>query len=172
MQALRCVFSWLVTIQAASLQPYMQHMLICPAYVVPHSTGQQAAVPQVDLKLGLAASSYMQHAHALPLSRLAQQVSKHEPEMLRFLEQSAEAYFAAMLASSHSFEKALFYIGLHGRPGTNIVADGAIERTPARVKVLPMGLSGFLRKGDSASYRIKVGLQCCWALQGDELGID
>jgi len=40
------------------------------------------------------------------------------------------------------------------------------------VKVLPMGLSGFLRKGDSASYRIKVGLQCCWALQGDELGID
>jgi hypothetical protein len=78
--------------------------------------------------------------------------------MLNFMEKSAEAFWNAMLASSHSFEKATFYIGLHGRPGVNIVADGAVERTPARVEVLPMGLSGFVRKGDSASYRIKVGL--------------
>jgi hypothetical protein len=84
------------------------------------------------------------------------QVSKQEPEMVKFMEQSAEAFFKAMVASSHSFEKAVFYIGLYGRPGVNIVADGAIERTPARVFVLPMGLSGFVRKGDSASYRIQV----------------
>jgi hypothetical protein len=84
------------------------------------------------------------------------QVSKQEPEMVKFMEQSAEAFFKAMVASSHSFKKAVFYIGLYGRPGVNIVADGAIERTPARVFVLPMGLSGFVRKGDSASYRIQV----------------
>uniref|UniRef100_A0A383WEH6 Sulfatase N-terminal domain-containing protein n=1 Tax=Tetradesmus obliquus TaxID=3088 RepID=A0A383WEH6_TETOB len=112
----------------------------------PSYTAGNASVPTALYKFG----------DGLHLELPCMEVSKHEPEMLRFLEQSAEAYFAAMLASSHSFEKALFYIGLHGRPGTNIVADGAIERTPARVKVLPMGLSGFLRKGDSASYRIKV----------------
>jgi hypothetical protein len=84
------------------------------------------------------------------------QVSKQESDMVNFMEQSAEAFFKAMVASSHSFEKAVFYIGLYGRPGVNIVADGAIERTPARVHVLPMGLSGFVREGDSASYRIKV----------------
>jgi hypothetical protein len=96
----------------------------------------------------------------------AQQVSQQEPQMLQFMEQTAEAFFKAMLASSHSFEKVVFYIGLHGRPGTNIVADGAVERTPARVQVLPMGLSGFVRKGDSASYRIKVGAVCwCYLWQ-------
>ncbi|KAF6261262.1 alkaline-phosphatase-like protein [Scenedesmus sp. NREL 46B-D3] len=84
------------------------------------------------------------------------EVSRQEPRMLKFMEKSAEAFFDAMVNSSHSFQKAVFYIGLHGRPAVNIVADGAIERTPARVQVLPMGLSGFVRKGDSASYRIKV----------------
>jgi hypothetical protein len=87
------------------------------------------------------------------------QVSKQEPAMVKFMEQSAEAFFKAMVASSHSFEKPVFYIGLYGRPGFNIVADGAIERTPARVFVLPMGLSGFVRERDSASYRIQVSRQ-------------
>lgn len=78
------------------------------------------------------------------------------------LEQAAEKWFTEMLDSEHSFEKPLFFLGLGGRPGVNIVADGAVERTLARVQVLPMGLAGFVRPGDSASYRIRVSLSSSW----------
>eukprot|EP00775_Hariotina_reticulata_P005460 gene5460-5694_t len=85
-----------------------------------------------------------------------QEVSKEEPEMTSFLEAAAEAWFKDMVSSEHSFERPVFFMGIGGRPGVNIVADATAQRTPGRIQVLPMGLSGFVQPGDSAWYRIKV----------------
>lgn len=84
-------------------------------------------------------------------------MSSSEPALAEHLEDAAAQWWQDMLDSPHSFDKATFYIGLADRPGANIVADGAIERTKFRVYVLPMGLSGFSRPGDAAYYRVQVG---------------
>jgi hypothetical protein len=81
--------------------------------------------------------------------------------MASFLESAAEAWFKDMMDSEHSFERPLFFVGMGGRSGVNVVTDGTVQRTPGRIQVLPMGLSGFVEPGDSAWYRIKVNNVMC-----------
>lgn len=83
------------------------------------------------------------------------QVTESEPATAAQLQAAAAAWFADMLASPASFTRPLFFLGLDGRPSTNMVADGATAVSPG-VRVLPMGLSGFRQPGDSAWYRVKV----------------
>lgn len=84
------------------------------------------------------------------------QVTAAEPAMAARLEAMAEAWFADMLASAHSFDRPTFFLGIDGKPQANIVADAAMQRTPGRVVVVPMGVMGFEQPGDSSWYRVKV----------------
>ncbi|WIA28866.1 hypothetical protein OEZ86_011391 [Tetradesmus obliquus] len=68
----------------------------------------------------------------------------------------AREYFKSLVADAHSFEKPTFYLGLDGWSVTNILPDGAHARTPGRVELLPNGLSGFSKVGDSACFALEV----------------
>jgi hypothetical protein len=79
-----------------------------------------------------------------------------EPELKQRLSSAAKSWFESVVASPHSFERPLFFIGKPGRGSSAVLGNGAAERTPGRVSVLPTGLVGFSRPGDSASWRVHV----------------
>ncbi|KAF6259251.1 alkaline-phosphatase-like protein [Scenedesmus sp. NREL 46B-D3] len=68
----------------------------------------------------------------------------------------ARQYFKSLVSDSHSFEKPTFYLGLGDWSVTNVLPDGAHARTPVRVELLPNGLTGFSRVGDSACFALNV----------------
>lgn len=68
----------------------------------------------------------------------------------------ARQHFNALVSDNHSFNKPTFFLGLDGWSVTNILPDGAHERTPGRVELLPSGAAGFRQVGDSMCFAIKV----------------
>lgn len=74
---------------------------------------------------------------------------------------AARTWWQSLLAEPHSFEKPTFMLGLNGWSVTNILPDGAHERTPGRIELLPNGAAGFSRVGDSMCFSLNVsaGLQ-------------
>ncbi len=80
---------------------------------------------------------------------------------------AARRFWSDMVSSPHSFTKPVFQLGLGDWSVTNIMPDGAFERTPGRVERLPNGAAGFSRVGDSICFAINVRLrpvrfiECC-----------
>jgi hypothetical protein len=74
---------------------------------------------------------------------------------------AVRTWWQSLLAEPHSFEKPTFMLGLNGWSVTNILPDGAHERTPGRIELLPNGAAGFSRVGDSMCFSLNVsaGLQ-------------
>jgi hypothetical protein len=70
----------------------------------------------------------------------------------------AREYFKSLVSDEHSFEKPTFYLGLDGWSVTNVLPDGAHARTPGRIELLPNGLQGFSKVGDSACFAVEVSL--------------
>jgi hypothetical protein len=81
----------------------------------------------------------------------------------------AREYFKSLVADAHSFEKPTFFLGLDGWSVTNVLPDGAHARTPGRVELLPNGLSGFSKVGDSACFALEVS--CPARAMGHGLGL-
>lgn len=68
----------------------------------------------------------------------------------------ARNYFQSLVMDAHSFQKPTFQLGLGNWAVTNILPDGAHERTLGRVQLLPNGAAGFSRVGDRACFDINV----------------
>jgi hypothetical protein len=73
------------------------------------------------------------------------------------VEAAARTWWASLLAEPHSFSKPTFQLGMPGWAVTNVLPDGAHERTPGRVELLPNGAAGFSRVGDSMCFAVNVG---------------
>lgn len=69
---------------------------------------------------------------------------------------AARQWWASVVAGGHSFEKPTFQLGLNGWSVTNILPDGAHERTPGRVELLPNGAAGFSQVDDSMCFKLDV----------------
>lgn len=74
------------------------------------------------------------------------------------LSAAARSWWQSLLAEPHSFEKPTFLLGLNGWSVTNILPDGAHERTPGRIELLPNGAAGFSKVGDSMCFSLNVGV--------------
>lgn len=82
------------------------------------------------------------------------------------LSDAARAWWQSLLKDQHSFSKPAFQLGLNGWSVTNILPDGAHERTPGRVELLPNGAAGFSTVGDSMCFSINVS---CAVMPTDQL---
>lgn len=69
---------------------------------------------------------------------------------------AARDWWKSVVAGQHSFEKPAFQLGLNGWSVTNILPDGAHERTPGRIELLPNGAAGFTQVGDSMCFKLDV----------------
>jgi hypothetical protein len=72
------------------------------------------------------------------------------------LSAAARGWWKSVVADQHSFEKPAFQLGLNGWSVTNILPDGAHERTPGRIELLPNGAAGFSHVGDSMCFKLDV----------------
>jgi hypothetical protein len=72
------------------------------------------------------------------------------------LSAAARDWWKSVVADHHSFEKPAFQLGLNGWSVTNILPDGAHERTPGRIELLPNGAAGFSQVGDSMCFKLDV----------------
>ncbi|KAF8072774.1 MAP1D [Scenedesmus sp. PABB004] len=72
------------------------------------------------------------------------------------LSAAARRHFGELVSDHHSFNKPTFFLGLGEWGVTNVLPDGAHERTPGRVQLLPNGAAGFSRVGDSACFALDV----------------
>lgn len=83
------------------------------------------------------------------------------------LASAARSWWQSLLAEPHSFEKLTFQLGLDSFTVTNILPDGATERTPGRVELLPNGAAGFSRIGDRMCFSLNVspGRSHAWCVQ-------
>lgn len=69
---------------------------------------------------------------------------------------AAREWWKSVVAGGHSFEKPTFQLGLNGWSVTNILPDGAHERTSGRIELLPNGAAGFSQVGDSMCFKLDV----------------
>lgn len=74
----------------------------------------------------------------------------------RKLSAAARTWWQSLLAERHSFHKPTFQLGLNGWSVTNILPDGAHERTPGRIELLQNGAAGFSQIGDSMCFSVNV----------------
>lgn len=72
------------------------------------------------------------------------------------LSAAAREWFNDLVAAPHSFQKPTFYLGFDGWNVTNVLPDGAHERTAGRVRLLPNGATGFSQAGDSMCFAVDV----------------
>lgn len=61
-----------------------------------------------------------------------------------------------MAASPHSFSKPTAYLGLGKWNVTNMLPQGAKERTPGNIQLMPNGAAGFVMPGDRLCFNMKV----------------
>ena len=69
---------------------------------------------------------------------------------------AAKAWWEGLVAEPRSFQKPTFYLGLNGQTETNVIVDGAFERTPGRVTLQSSGATGFSRWGDHVRFKVKI----------------
>lgn len=79
---------------------------------------------------------------------------------MRKLSAAARTWWQSLVSDPHSFSKPTFLLGLNGWSVTNILPDGAHERTPGHVELLPNGAAGFSKVGDSMCFSINVSGLC------------
>jgi hypothetical protein len=68
----------------------------------------------------------------------------------------AKNYFTSLVNDVHSFQKPAFQLGLDRWAVTNILPDGAHERTPGRIQLLPNGAAGFSNVGDNMCFAANI----------------
>lgn len=69
---------------------------------------------------------------------------------------AARQWWKSLVASPHTFRKPTFYLGFEGWNVTNLLPDGAHDRTMGNVKLLPNGASGFKEPGDKLCFALEV----------------
>lgn len=74
---------------------------------------------------------------------------------------AARTWWQELVESPHSFQKPTFVLGYDGWNATNVLPEGAHERTPGRIRLLPNGLTGFSREGDYACFAMDVSSFVC-----------
>lgn len=72
------------------------------------------------------------------------------------LASAAQRWFDSLVAEPHSFTKPMFYLGLETWTVSNIIAEGAHERTPGSIKLFANGASGFRDLGDRMCFKVEV----------------
>lgn len=70
---------------------------------------------------------------------------------------AARKWWASIVAEPHSLQKPTFFLGFQGWTVTNLLPDGAHERTKGRVRLLPSGATGFEQPGDRMCFGTEVG---------------
>lgn len=86
------------------------------------------------------------------------EVTGAEAEKLaKIMHDAAKSWWKSNVESPDSFTKPTFYLGLGGWSVTNLLPDGAHDRTPGRVTLLPNGAHGFTQVGDRICFAIEVG---------------
>ncbi|KAI8466606.1 MAG: alkaline-phosphatase-like protein [Monoraphidium minutum] len=65
-------------------------------------------------------------------------------------------WWESVLAEPHSFQKPTFFLGFEGWSVTNVLPDGAHERTPGRIRLQYNGASGFQMPGDRMCFAAQV----------------
>jgi hypothetical protein len=83
-----------------------------------------------------------------------------QPQAAAIAEQlsaTAQDWWTSVLREPHSFSKPTFYLGLANWTVSNVLAAGAFDRTPDRVRLLMMGAAGFERPGDYMCFKLQVG---------------
>lgn len=74
----------------------------------------------------------------------------------RTVSAAVRAWWSSLVADGHSFSKPTFQLGLNGWSVTNILPDGAHERTAGRIELLPNGAAGFSKVSDSMCFSVNV----------------
>lgn len=81
---------------------------------------------------------------------------------------AARSWWQSVINESSSFTKPMYYLGLDNWRVTNMLADGAHDRTPGNITLLPNGATGFKGVGDRMCFKTKVRgrvhIQRCCAL--------
>jgi hypothetical protein len=70
---------------------------------------------------------------------------------------AARSWWQTVVASPSSFTKPTYYLGMGNWTMTNMLADGAHERTPGAIRLLVNGAKGFYKQGDKMCFGVKVG---------------
>ncbi|KAF6254409.1 alkaline-phosphatase-like protein [Scenedesmus sp. NREL 46B-D3] len=76
--------------------------------------------------------------------------------MAHVLSSAARAWWTSLAADTSSFTKPTYYLGMGTWRVTNMLADGAHERTPGNITLLANGAAGFRAVGDRMCFRAKV----------------
>jgi hypothetical protein len=77
--------------------------------------------------------------------------------LAHIMSSAARAWWQSLVADSSSFTKPTYYLGLGKWRVTNMLADGAHERTPGKITLLANGATGFRAAGDRMCFKTKVG---------------
>jgi hypothetical protein len=89
----------------------------------------------------------------LPCSELPQPYSGH---VAKAIAAAARTWWQTVVASPSSFTKPTYYMGMGNWSMTNMLADGAHERTPGAIRLLVNGAKGFYKQGDKMCFGVKV----------------
>jgi hypothetical protein len=74
-------------------------------------------------------------------------------QLIQTARAAAERWWYGLAAEPHSFRKPTFLFNFRGQTETNVIVDGAFDRTPGRVVLQPQGASGFSQVGDYVAFR-------------------
>jgi hypothetical protein len=69
---------------------------------------------------------------------------------------AARSWWKTVVSSPSSFTKPTYYLGLGSWSMTNMLADGAHQRTPGAIRLLVNGAKGFYKQGDKMCFAVKV----------------
>ncbi|WIA17445.1 hypothetical protein OEZ85_014292 [Tetradesmus obliquus] len=89
----------------------------------------------------------------LPCTELPQPYSSH---VAKAIAAAARAWWQTVVSSPSSFTKPTYYLGMGNWTMTNMLADGAHERTPGAIRLLVNGAKGFYKQGDKMCFGVKV----------------
>lgn len=78
-------------------------------------------------------------------------------QLAALMSAAARKWWTDLVAEPHSFQKPTFYLGFEGWTVTNMLPDGAYDRTLERVRLLPNGATGFQQAGDRMCFSTEVG---------------
>ncbi|WIA17400.1 hypothetical protein OEZ85_014256 [Tetradesmus obliquus] len=76
--------------------------------------------------------------------------------LANIMSNAARAWWQSLVADSSSFTKPTYYLGMGKWRVTNMLADGAHERTPGNITLLANGAAGFRAPGDRMCFKSKV----------------
>ncbi|WIA37621.1 hypothetical protein OEZ86_014523 [Tetradesmus obliquus] len=76
--------------------------------------------------------------------------------LANIMSNAARAWWQSLVADSSSFTKPTYYLGMGKWRVTNMLADGAHERTPGNITLLANGAAGFRAPGDRMCFKTKV----------------